>query len=65
MATHAKCPVWPTANEIMISAPTKYSDKSPQELFSGVNVLPKLNTFTHLHVQHTYWTMPYKGSIIY
>ena len=41
--------LWPyamrTANEIMISTPTKYSDKSPQELFSGVNVLPKIKHF--------------------
>ena len=34
-----------TANEIMISTPTKHSDKSPQELFSGVNVLPKIKHF--------------------
>ena len=41
--------LWPysmcTANEIMISTPTKYSEKSPQELFSGVNVLPKTKRF--------------------
>ena len=34
-----------TANKIMISTPTKYCDKSPQELFSGVNVLPKIKHF--------------------
>ena len=42
--------LWPyamrTVNEIMISTPTKYSEKSPQELFSGINVLPKI---THFH----------------
>ena len=41
--------LWPyamcTANEIMISTPTKYSDKSPQELFSSVNMLPKIKHF--------------------
>ena len=41
--------LWPyamrTANEIMISTPTKYSDKPPQELVSGVNVLPKIKHF--------------------
>ena len=41
--------LWPyamhTANEIMISTPTNYSDKSLQELFSGVNMLPKIKHF--------------------
>ena len=41
--------LWPyamrTANEIMISTATRYSDKSPQELFSGVNMLPKIKHF--------------------
>ena len=41
--------LWPyamrTANEIMISTPTTYSEKSPQELFSSVNVLPKIKHF--------------------
>ena len=41
--------LWPyamcTANEIMISTPTKDSDKSPQELFSGINILPKIRQF--------------------
>ena len=41
--------LWPyamcTGNEIMISMPTKYSDKSPQELFSSVNILPKIKHF--------------------
>ena len=41
--------LWPyamhTANKIMISMPTKYSDKSLQELFSGINVLPKIKHF--------------------
>ena len=41
--------LWPyamrTANEIMISTPTKYSDKSPQELLSDVNILPKIKHF--------------------
>ena len=41
--------LWPyamcTANEIMISTPTKYSDKSLQEMFSSVNVLPKIKHF--------------------
>ena len=41
--------LWPyamcTVNEIMISMPTKYSDKSPQELFSSINVLPKIKHF--------------------
>ena len=41
--------LWPyamrMANEIMILTPTKNSDKSPQELFSGVNVLPKIKHF--------------------
>ena len=47
--------LWPyvirTANEIMISTPTIYSDKSPQELFSGVNVLPK-KPFSHIHMSN-------------
>ena len=34
-----------TANEIMISTPTRDGDKSPQELFSGVNILPKIKHF--------------------
>ena len=34
-----------TANEIMISTPTKDCDKSLQELFSGINVLPKIKHF--------------------
>ena len=29
----------------MISTPTKHSDKSPQELFSSLNVLPKIKHF--------------------
>ena len=41
--------LWPyamhTANETMISTPTKNCDKSPQELFSGVEVLPKIKHF--------------------
>ena len=41
--------LWPyamrTANEIMISTPTKNCDKSPQELFSGVDILPKIKHF--------------------
>ena len=41
--------LWPyamrTDNEIMISTLTKYCDKSPQELFSGVNVLVKIKHF--------------------
>ena len=41
--------LWPypmrTANEIMISTPTTYSEKSPQELFSSINVLPKIKHF--------------------
>ena len=38
--------LWPyTIGEIMISTPTKYSDKSPQELFSGINILPKIKHF--------------------
>ena len=41
--------LWPyamhMANEIMISTPTKDSDKSPQELFSWVNVSPKIKHF--------------------
>ena len=41
--------LWPNAmcmaNEIMISTPTKDSDKSLQELFSGINVLPKIKHF--------------------
>ena len=41
--------LWPyamhTANEIMISTPTKDSDKSPQELFSGLNILLKIKHF--------------------
>ena len=41
--------LWPyamcTANEIMISTPTKDCDKSPQELFSGINILPKIQHF--------------------
>ena len=41
--------LWPyamrTANKIMISTPTKHSDKSPQDLFSGVNVLPIIKNF--------------------
>ena len=41
--------LWPyamrTANKIMISRPTKYSDKSLQELFSGDNVIPKIKYF--------------------
>ena len=38
--------LWPyamcTANEIMISTPTILQDKTPLELFSGVNITPKL-----------------------
>ena len=34
-----------TVNEIMISTPTKDGDKSPQELFSGVNISPKIKHF--------------------
>ena len=41
--------LWPyamhTANETMISTPTKYGDKSPQELFSGINMLPIIKHF--------------------
>ena len=41
--------LWPDtmymANEIMISTPTKDSNKSLQELFSGVNVLLKIKHF--------------------
>ena len=41
--------LWPyamrMANEIMISTPTKDCDKSLQELFSGVNILPKIKHF--------------------
>ena len=41
--------LWPyamrTTNEIMISTPTKDCDKSMQELFSGINVLPKIKHF--------------------
>ena len=41
--------LWPysmcTANEIMISTPTEDSDKSPQELFSSVNISPKIKHF--------------------
>ena len=41
--------LWPyamcMAKEVMISTPTKDSDKSPQELFSGVNVSPKIKHF--------------------
>ena len=38
---HAMC----MANEIMISTPTKDSHKSPQELFSGINISPKIKHF--------------------
>ena len=38
--------LWPyamcTANEIVISSPTILQDKTPLELFSGVNITPKL-----------------------
>ena len=34
-----------TTNEIMISTPTQDGDKSPQELFSGVNISPKIKHF--------------------
>ena len=41
--------LWPyamrMANEIMISTPTKDGDKSPQELFSSINILPKIKHF--------------------
>ena len=41
--------LWPcamhTAYEIMILMPIKYSDKSPQELFIGINMLPKIKHF--------------------
>ena len=41
--------LWPyamhTANETMISTPTKYGDESPQKLFSGVNMLPIIKHF--------------------
>ena len=40
--------LWPymrMANKIMISTPTKDGDKSPQELFSDVNILPKIKHF--------------------
>ena len=47
MAAHIH--LWPyamhTTNEIMISTPTKDGDKSPQELFSGINVLSKIKHF--------------------
>ena len=50
--------LWPyamcTANEIMISTPTKDCDKSPQELFSGVNVLPKIKHFHSFDDFYTY-----------
>ena len=62
--------LWPyamcTANEIMISTPTKYNDISHRKNSSTASTFcPKLNIFTPSHVQHTYWTMPYKGNIIY
>ena len=41
--------LWPyamcTANKMMNSTPTKYCDKSLQELFSGINMLPKIKHF--------------------
>ena len=61
--------LWPyamhMANEIMISTPTKDGDKSPQELFSGVNILPKIKHFHIFACPTTYWTMPYKGNTTY
>ena len=33
------------ADEIMISTPTKDGDKSPQELFSSINISPKIQHF--------------------
>ena len=49
MATHAKCPSLAICHahsqrDHDFDA-TKYSDKSPQELFSGVNILPKIKHF--------------------
>ena len=49
--------LWPyamnMANKIMISTPTKDGDKSPQELFSSVNISPKIKHF-HTYACPTY-----------